>query len=303
MSELRQGRFKKMLVSPEVLAVEGPLMAQRLAPLFELFERGDLRPVELVALWSLQYLRQRHPGSWWGARRSTPLTTHDLTLDLRELPWDWGPDERKRLELAPTLGELWATRAFKATPEAVNRAILCWSEEKYPLVLMERIPSVEEVLEQQVRGQRCVTIFRQASQLAKLVLGERDPLGFTFHDLIHADHFFHDNELARGQIGFYRQMKDLLVRGELAPFMARAEFPEDLEYLLADMNSHPVHLWKCFKAICKMADFRAMERLFQDRLPGLYPLSPLVQTALNELNGQSFDEGQALALMRWCESF
>ena len=302
MSDIRQGRFKKLLVPIEQLHVEVPEISLRLSPLFKQWEEKRLTDAELTALWCLQYLRVRHPRSWWGAKRSTPLATHNLQIQLTELQWDWTGEEKALLQQYPTLGDLWNYRSFKATPEAVNRSILNWSTGKYPLVLMERVPAVEEVLEQQMKGQRCVTLFREISSLAKLILGERDALGFAFHDLIHADHFFHDNVLMKGQIGFYHQVNTLLKSGMLEPFMAHADFPDQLDYLVADMNSHPVHLWKCFKSICRKSNHAEMDELFAVRIPKLWELPENLVDALVELNGPNFTETHAYLLLNWCES-
>lgn len=302
MSDIRQGRFKKVLASAEQLREEAPELARRVAPLFLAWEAKHLTDAELVASWSLIYLRLRHPRSWWGAKRAAPLHAHHLSLKLRDLPIEWTQEESALLEQYTTLGELWSKRAFKATPEAVHRAILAWSTGAYPLVMMERVPTVEEVLTQQMQGQRCVTLFREQTSLAKLILGERDALGFAFHDLIHADHFFHDNQLMRGQIGFYRQVDDLLRGGLLAPFMAAAEFPEQLDYVVADMNSHPVHLWKCFKSICRQANHAAMDELFLAQLPQRWKLKPELSEAFDHLNGPQFTDNMARLILSFCEN-
>lgn len=304
MSDIRQGRFKKLLVPIEQLQLEAPEISRRLSPLFILWKEKKINDAELAALWCLLYLRVRHPRSWWGSKRSTPLTKHQLNLQLLDLDWNWSSEELALINQYQTLGNLWNHRSFKATPEAVHRSILSWSTGLYPLVLMERVPSVEEVLEQQMKGQRCVTLFSELNSLAKLILGERDALGFAFHDLIHADHFFHDNTLMKGQIGFYHQINTLLRNGMLDPFMANGDFPEQLDYLVADMNSHPVHLWKCFKSICRQANHAEMDELIYSKIPKLWDLNETLSDALIELNGPNFSlEIHATALLKWCESF
>lgn len=88
MSDIRQGRFKKQLASPEQLHEEAPELARRLAPLFQTWDRGAMSDAQLMATWALIYLRLRHPKSWWGARRSSPIHHHNLAIPLRELPID-----------------------------------------------------------------------------------------------------------------------------------------------------------------------------------------------------------------------
>jgi len=296
---IRRGKFKKILASEAELALEGPLLANRL----ENLATYQLPDALFGALWVLHALRVRHPRGWWGAHRRDAVAPHAWDIPWSEIPsFDWSEEERELLARYPTLGLLLNHRAFRATPEAVHRALLNWSTGAYPLVLMERIPSVPEVLAQQVTGKRCVTLLREERQLKKLVLGERDPLSFAFHDLIHADHFFHRNDLMRGQVGFYRQVHQLLMSGKLAPWLRRENFPGQLEYLTADMNSHPLHLWKCFKAILHMnLPAETLDFIARD-LPAELNASSEEQSALVRMNTPEFIvEKEGVTLTRWCE--
>jgi hypothetical protein len=113
---------------------------------------------------------------------------------------------------------------------------------------MFHIPSPGEVLAQQCRGSRCVTVLTRPSELERFVLGERDCLSFTMHDLIHADHFFHDNESREGQLGFYALLRDGLLRGDFGRHLEHPEFAREFDYLISDMNAYGVHLMKCLKS-------------------------------------------------------
>jgi hypothetical protein len=74
------------------------------------------------------------------------------------------------------------------------------------------------------------------------------------HDLEHAHKFFGDPELFRGQIHFFNRLRLSLPRFE--EWRADPLFAKDLDYLLSDMNSHPVHLVKYLKAIVLTAELR-----------------------------------------------
>ncbi|MBY0516968.1 MAG: hypothetical protein K2P81_08675 [Bacteriovoracaceae bacterium] len=304
-SDLRRGKFKKRLVSQDELKIEGPKVAQALRNLQSKLETQSVSPALYAALWTITYLRIRHPFGWWGAHRKDAVCPHNFDLKWSELPYfDWSPEELKILERYPTLGELLSHRAFRATPESVHRALLSWSTGGYPLVLMDRIPSVAEVLEQQTKGKRCVTLFHQEAQLSKYILGERDPLGFGFHDLIHADHFFHQNGLMLGQIGFYRQIAAIHKEGLLNDWMKLEDYPHRLEYLMADMNSHPLHLWKCFKAICHMTRTPETVALFEETLPSFLRLSKEESLSLKLMNGQDFQiERHGVSITQFCENW
>ncbi len=304
-SKFRGGKFKKILCSPEELLIEGPRLHENLKALHSALETGSVSPALYTALWVIQALRTRHPHGWWGAHRRDPVAPNVWPISWDELPYfDWSDEEKKLLTRYPTLGELLNHRAFLATPEAVHRALLNWEAGTYPLVFMERIPSVKEVLSQQVQGKRCVTVFYQARELSKLVLGERDPLGFTFHDLIHADHFFHQNDLRVGQIGFYRQVKSIFDAGLLDDWMKLEDFPHRLEYLMADMNSHPLHLWKCFKAILHMTRPEASREMFEVTLPGFFKLQSDLEASLKLMNGEDFEISRhGVIVSDFCQSW
>jgi hypothetical protein len=139
--------------------------------------------------------------------------------------------------------EIFANYALKSTPFAVNRAILEWSYGNYGLELMNRIPMPIEVLNQQKRGRRCVTTIVD-HRISKYILGERDALSFTMHDLIHADHFYHNNECYQGQLGVYGLLASSIDYFDLSNDKFAAEF----EYIIADMNAYAIHLLKCLKS-------------------------------------------------------
>lgn len=287
---LRQGKFKKVLVPVEELSREAALLAPRLLKLRQDYLDGIITPALYGTLWCIQYLRTRHPHGWWGAHRRDRVTPIDWVIDLKTLPYfTWTAEELKMFDRYPSLGELLNHRAFRATPEPVHRALLEWQQGSYPLELMDRIPSVAEVLAQQIEGRRCVTMFFQEAQLGKLVLGERDPLSFAYHDLIHADHFFHNNTMKQGQVGFYRQIHKLHSEGVLDHWLTFENYPGQLEYLMADMNAHPLHLWKCFKAICHMSDTPQTVPLFAETIPRVLDVPKESQEALMKLNTPEFE--------------
>ena len=127
-------------------------------------------------------------------------------------------------------------------------------------------------------------------------------MSFAFHDLIHADHFFHANSERLGQIGFYRQIDHLHRAGVLDAWLACEKFPDQLEYLMADMNSHPLHLWKCFKAICHMGRTPETVELFSETLPRFLDLDARETSALVLMNTPSFEiKDHGVTLTQLCE--
>lgn len=239
-SSSRAGRFKKKLVSEEELLSEAPQIMAKVTPFYDLLVAGKITPIQFTASYIILYLSHRFPGTWAGAKKSHEVVNG---IPWRELPFHFEPNINKRLEQVDTLEEIFAQFALKSTPLSVNRAILEWSRGHYALELMFRIPSPEEVLDQQKQGRRCVTCLIDR-RISKYILGERDALSFTMHDLIHADHFYFHNECFQGQLGFYGLLYQTISYFDLSHEAFAAEF----EYLIADMNAYAIHLMKCLKS-------------------------------------------------------
>jgi hypothetical protein len=234
-SSSRAGRFKKKLVSSEDLLLEAPLIMTKMAPLQKLLSGADF-----AAAYILVYLSHRFPHSWLGAKTGA---TNVAGPHWRSLPLNFEPNIEKRLEAFNSIYDIFASFALKSTPLSVNRAILNWRNGDYALELMFRIPGPAEVLEQQKNGRRCVTTLVD-ERISKYILGERDALSFTMHDLIHADHFFHHNECFNGQLGFYGLLGHTINYFDLE----NTKFASEFEYLISDMNAYAVHLLKCLKS-------------------------------------------------------
>ncbi len=240
----RAGRFKKKLVSHETLKLEAPHIEGELAPILELHRKKCITDAELSALYILLYLSRRFPRTWLGAKRPSLTLPHQMNFSVKDFPFSFEQNIQKRLP--GTLGDIFNSFALKSTPETVNRSLLSWSSGTYPLILMFHIPQPEEVLAQQKLGQRCVSVLTK--DLHRYVLGERDPLSFTMHDLIHADHFYHHNECYEGQLSLYWFLDYCLKENYFAELMKNEDFKWELEYLISDMNAYAIHSLKCLRA-------------------------------------------------------
>lgn len=133
---------------------------------------------------------------------------------------------------------------WKGYSDRIRRALLMWHMGAYPLQLSHEIPTPWELLRLQAQGQRVVTVLIQPAQWDQLHHGH-SAWDFTVHDLLHADHFFERADWREGQIRFYRF---LFERWELPEIRALHEDPQ-FDYLIADMNSHPRHLFGTFQAL------------------------------------------------------
>lgn len=236
----RAGRFKKKLVSEEVLRNEASSILAQAAPFQDLLASSKICHTDFTALYIILYLSHRYPGTWLGSKQSSQKIAGVL---LKDLPLTFEPNISDRLKEVETLPEIFAQFALKSTPLAVNRALTSWWSGKYQLELMFRIPSPWEVLEQQIEAKRCVTTLLDR-RIEKYILGERDSLSFTMHDLIHADHFFYHNNCFEGQLGVYGLLHKTYAYFDLS----HKEFAAEFEYLISDMNAYAIHLLKCLKS-------------------------------------------------------
>jgi hypothetical protein len=301
LSPIRKGKFRKKMATLPQLLEEAPILEERFRPFFLRYERNEISPAELCAHWVFEYVKVRYPDRWWGSKRekiSEPLSS--FLCSLGELIPNPLKAEHRLLERYATLGDIFNERSLLSTPLAVNRSLLKWEEGEYPIVLFERIPSVEEVLGLQVEGKRCVTVFRSQESLSRFILDERDPMSFCFHDLIHADHFFHSNEMKHGQIGFYRLIKSLMDNGLLDLLTKDERLAYWLEYYVSDMNSHCVHLLMGLKyLLVKTGEPKLFDQVMSF-LREKENWSDREVSAFSAVNTDDFSDSDALALESIC---
>jgi hypothetical protein len=221
---MRKGRYKKNLL----LESECPGFALQMAPI-------------------AQALRLRHTQN----EISDAEFTAQFVLSAMQIirPKDWKGSRLKSGEPQTAL-ETFETFLLRGLPLSVNRSFKGWTDGSYPLRLFFEVPSIDQVLGLQNNGVRCVTVLTESSELSTYVLQERDPISFTLHDLIHADHFFRDPHQAQVQVGFSRWLSELWSDPDLRNHLENSrDFASQFEYACADMNSHGAHLVKYLKAI------------------------------------------------------
>lgn len=257
---LRSGRFRHRLLDDEFLKLKSSWAYQCLSPFFILWKQGRINDAEISAVYLTVFSFLRRPQDFLGGRHNEftyPEEARDFTcrafLDILKSTL---PDSLKnskslgRFESNIPFLSFVCAHSFRSIPISVLRSLAAWNGNRYPLTLWTKIPTPEEVLLLQTKGQRCVTMFTESHEMAALVSDGRDAFGFLIHDLIHADHFFFDTAKAQAQIQFSQK---LLVLWE-SPFMQSllqkdAVLLGEFHYLMSDMNSVPLHLLKTLKAL------------------------------------------------------
>lgn len=256
---MRRGRYKKNLLQQDMCAEFASEFQPYSNFLKQEYLSGRIKAPEFVAEYVLHAIKILKPENWKGARiQKGEIPVHALEV-LRQF-------------------------SLRGIPLSVNRSLQMWHQGVYRLQLFFHVPETAKVLALQSSGIRCVTCLTEVSELSAYVLGERDPVSFTLHDLIHADHFLFHPEQRLVQIGFSRWMKDLWHNPQVQKAIASdSRFAAQFEYACADMNSHGAHLVKYLKAIfCQSG----LESFFHELGRGS-PFSTAFQEALEKLNSPS----------------
>jgi hypothetical protein len=252
---MRKGRYRKNLLTEAECLAFARQIADVATELFQKHQTQQISDPELTARFVLASLKIIRPRDWFGSRikSGTPATALETFEHF----------------------------VLRGLPLSVNRSLIGWSKGQYPLQLFFEVPSIDKVLALQSQGVRCVTVLLQEQELSQYVMQERDPVSFTLHDLIHADHFFRDPRQAQVQIGFSRWLSELWAHQSLRDRLQEStKFAQQFEYACADMNSHGAHLVKYLKAI--FCQNQQQDLLLQLASQG--PRSPNFQSALDVLN-------------------
>ncbi len=131
----------------------------------------------------------------------------------------------------------------------VPATLAAWLGMAWPLTLCEHIPNSREVLRMQVEGTRPVTVLSSWPRMLNPVLTKPNAFAFMVHDLEHAWKFYHDPEMFRQQREFFRLLLTAESKGCFDAYLCDAVFSAKFDYLISDMNTHPLHAAQFLRAI------------------------------------------------------
>lgn len=118
----------------------------------------------------------------------------------------------------------------------------------------------------QTQGLRPVTLIHDFPRAFRPILSKRNAFDFLCHDLEHATKFCSDRTQLQTQIAFFRRLEVLMD----APFFQRllgdSVFHEKMDYLISDMNTHPIHGLSYLHAILIERVLREEGKTTQERL-------------------------------------
>lgn len=257
---LRAGRFRHRLLDESFLKAHSQQATRSLAPFLNLWRNGDLSDVEMVCAYLLTFIFLRRPTDFLGGKHNLPLpeshvpgTASGIIVSMLRatLPQELaGYKSLRPLETDADFVTTFCSHSWRSIPFSVQRSLASWKSGLYPLNLMTSLPSADDVLLMQARGRRCVSMLIESEEIRSFVEEGRDVLGFIVHDLIHADHFFHDPARAQAQVIFCQKLLEVLKLPAIQHMLFTDEiFRQEFHYLMSDMNSVPLHLLKTLKAI------------------------------------------------------
>lgn len=209
----------------------------------------------------------RHGDRWLSSRRSvTGSSSVDKSLAeaLAQGGLELNPRQNERLRECHSLTDLLRGFHLKGVPLACQEGLLGWLEGRYPLDLRLEIPSPREMLDHQCLGRRFVTFRPEPELLFKKIGRHAGTLEFALHDLEHAHKYLGEPTLMHGQFHFFHHLRDALDAGLFVDLEKDRQFASEFDYLMADMNSHPLHLWKYLKAILMNAYLRRGNSRYDD---------------------------------------
>jgi hypothetical protein len=257
---LRAGRFRHRLLDETFLQTHSQQATVSLAPFLNLWRNGKLSDVEMACAYLLTFTFLRRPTDFLGGKHNLPLPQSPsqgvssgfiVSMFRKTLPPDLsGYKSLRPLETNDNFVTTLCSHSWRSIPFSVQRSLTAWKSGTYPLNLMTHLPSADDVLTMQARGHRCVSMLVEADEIRCFVEEGRDVLGFIVHDLIHADHFFHDPIKAQAQVIFCQKLLEVLKLPAIQHMLFSDEtFRKELHYLMSDMNSVPLHLLKTLKAV------------------------------------------------------
>lgn len=206
------------------------------------WQAGQLRDAEFAALYFLQWQVALH-GKAFASRKRKPDPRADFSL------WQTVLRNAEPAALSPHLITYLSRYQFRGVIPNVTHALVAWLRNKWSLCLCDYIPDSLAVLAMQTRGIRPVTILAEYPRMLQPVLEKPNAFVFMQHDLEHAWQLFHDPLLQQAQVSFAQLLQRAVQHGLFVHYLHDATFTEQFDYLISDMNTHPLHAMYYLHAI------------------------------------------------------
>lgn len=240
--------FKPLFCKPQFYTVN----QNNFEKIQQFLSTHNLNPLTEVIVWTTLLCLLRRPTDWFGGVKKVKRLskkTNMLPLQIRALCHDLQIDWPAKLNPEITFFDFLNSVQIKPLPEVAHKSLIYILTYIYPMTVLNYEPDPLELLKIQCEGRRIITFKNDYQNWPEQKFGHRDVLSFWLHDCIHAEHFFSQPDNFVSQIGFYKFVQSAIENKSWQNFLAKPGFDEAFIYLISDMNSHPLHLFKTFKAI------------------------------------------------------
>ena len=224
--------------------------------------KTEVDPFEKFIVTTLLLSLLRRPLNWFGGIRKNTLCNSQLpsanssylnSVKMKNFTDSVGVKWVGGINPEISVYEFLNSVKIKSIPEKVFWSLNFLCQNKNLFLISNETPTPYELLKIQARGQRVITFEENFYLWKELIYEHRDVLSFWLHDLVHAAEFFQNDEQKKLQIYFYRWIEELSTNSSremcLTHFLSIDHHRTKFEYLISDMNSHPLHLIKTFRAI------------------------------------------------------
>lgn len=225
-----QGKYRKLLIPFSELSREAASLAPSLGQLVQLRQNDGLSDAEFTTWFTLLFAASR-----------APVNTKRFARLLQLFGKDAAPRETE-------FGNAVKDLQIAGMPGMILVILSEWLSGRADLRRSNGTVTAQQMLAAQARGWRYVTVDIEAALAGRPVGGTRDAFEFVLHDLSHAYTFFQPYYDPQGQADFFAKLsKDVPALSPLAE--VDTKFAADLEYCMADMNSHPEHLRQYLRGV------------------------------------------------------
>jgi hypothetical protein len=124
--------------------------------------------------------------------------------------------------------------SLRRVPGGVRDALCAWNAGEVPLLLLDRVPTVAELLGLQGAGMRAVSLLNNGAQCAPFA----SALEFAMHDLAHAEKFFLSAQYTE-QVGFFFTLSRAWQKPAFVAYCKSLDsrFARELADIAVDMNA------------------------------------------------------------------
>ena len=138
------------------------------------------------------------------------------------------------------LMELFIGQRLKGYSIRVSDALENWLRGHWQMKLLDSIPYPSQVFQMQCQGIRPVSMITDTNLWGLPIRDHDDELDFMVHDLEHAANFHKSVPWKEAQVAFFNDLGK--IEHVIKPHLSNARFRQKYEYMIADMNSHVLHL-------------------------------------------------------------